>query len=142
MIQRRHRARLAIEALRKPLGGNLDGNVALQARVMCPIHLPHPACADHRADLIRPQFVADRERHTLDLVQVISIRDRSPKVLGKQPNRAWKPCTLGTKPGGYAPGVKNSPSISRREAPFLHSALSTAVSELPKIQAIRPHTRY
>src|SRR5690348_3849664 len=63
MIERGNGARLAGEALAEFAGGNLDADVAPQARVTRPVHFAPPALADRLGDLIRPESVTGGERH-------------------------------------------------------------------------------
>ena len=44
--------------LRKMIGENLDGNIAVQARIVRTIDFPHAARAERGNDLIRPEFVS------------------------------------------------------------------------------------
>jgi hypothetical protein len=52
--------------LRELRRGNLDGNVAAQARIAGAIHLPHPSLAEGTEEFVRPEFFARRKRHTRD----------------------------------------------------------------------------
>ncbi len=68
MIQRRRRARLALEAFPrvircKRLGQNFNGDVAMQPCVPGTVHLPHPAFADGRKDFVWAELFAYSERH-------------------------------------------------------------------------------
>ena len=62
MIQAGDGLRFLLEALAqcriigKVRGKDLDGDDAAQARVPRTVHLAHPARAERRDDLIRPQF--------------------------------------------------------------------------------------
>ena len=42
---------------------HLDRDVPLQPLVPCPVHLPHPARAQRREDLVGPELRAGRQRH-------------------------------------------------------------------------------
>jgi len=55
MIQRRNAVGFALEPVGKSLGGNLDGDFAIQASVAGPVHLAHSARADGCKDLVRAQ---------------------------------------------------------------------------------------
>src|SRR5690348_6008936 len=68
MLERRNRARLALETLLhvgfrgQMLWQNLDGDVASQPRISRAVHLSHPARAYRAGYLIRPQFRSGRQR--------------------------------------------------------------------------------
>ena len=69
VIERADRARFLLESPqmvgvgRKRRRQNFYGHVALQARVARAIHFAHPARANRRNDLVRPQFCSRRKRH-------------------------------------------------------------------------------
>src|SRR5262249_2932358 len=69
MIQRRDRARLALEAapqvgvFRERLWQNLDSDDAVEARISGAIDLAHTASAEGAADLVRTEASTSRERH-------------------------------------------------------------------------------
>ena len=69
MIQRRRGACFLREALhavavsRKRCWQNLDGNGAVQPRIVGAIHFAHSARADQGLDLVRPQLCSGRECH-------------------------------------------------------------------------------
>jgi hypothetical protein len=62
MVQRRHRARFALEALGEFLLGDLNGD-AVQPRIPRPLHLAHASRANERKNLVRAQSLACGERH-------------------------------------------------------------------------------
>ena len=66
MIQRGNRLRFAVEAFAEPLSGNFDGDIAAQARVMCPIHLAHASRADLRKDFVGTELLTRSQRHMTD----------------------------------------------------------------------------
>ena len=69
VIQRRQRARLALEARqpirigREQIGQHLDGDVALEPGVARAIHLAHSAGADRRDDLVDADAVTRGKAH-------------------------------------------------------------------------------
>jgi len=63
VIQRGHRARFALEALRELLRGDFDRDVAPQPRIAGAIHLTHASRADQRENFVGAEFVAGRKRH-------------------------------------------------------------------------------
>ena len=69
MIQRRGRPRFLLEPLqplrirRQRLRQHLDRHLARQTRVPRPVHLPHPARAERREDLVGSQASACGQRH-------------------------------------------------------------------------------
>ena len=58
MIERCHGARLALEAFIEAFGGDFDGHVASQPRIMRAIDFSHAAGADGTEDLVRAEFRA------------------------------------------------------------------------------------
>ena len=66
MVQGGHRVRLALEALRELLFGNLDGDDAIQSRVASLIDLSHPARAQGRSDLVRTQPGSGSQSHEVN----------------------------------------------------------------------------
>ncbi len=78
MRQRRDRLRLApeprerVRILREALRQHLDRHGPLQPRIPRPIHLPHPARAERRQDLVRPELRSRVERHASDRLQRVS----------------------------------------------------------------------
>ena len=74
MIQRREhfgfalKARQAIGIVRESGWQNLDGDVALQARVTRAIHLAHAAGAEHRVDFVRTETRTAFERHCVRIL--------------------------------------------------------------------------
>ena len=67
VVERGDRAGLAGEALGELGVGNFDRDIPIQPGIVRAIHLAHAALADGRKDFIRAEFVADGERHVLDL---------------------------------------------------------------------------
>src|SRR4026207_2224780 len=69
MIQAGNGPRFALEPLaqvglvREVRMQHFDGDDAVEARVACTIHLAHPARADSRENLIRPQSPPGLDRH-------------------------------------------------------------------------------
>src|ERR1019366_9276999 len=53
MIERRHRARFALESFAELFFRELDRDVAIQACVACPVYLAHSTCANGHEDLVR-----------------------------------------------------------------------------------------
>jgi len=58
MIQRCHRARLALEALTETLTGDFDRHITIQARVMGSINIAHSNGAKRLQNVVGPEFVA------------------------------------------------------------------------------------
>ena len=67
-FQRRYGSRLAFKPLVELLLGDFDGDIAPQARVLGAIYLAHPALADERNDLVRPEFVTRGECHGASII--------------------------------------------------------------------------
>jgi hypothetical protein len=73
MIQCRYGARLALEPIRELLRRNLDRDLTPQPRIARFPHLPHPAFAQARDDLIRAEFVACGKRHVAMLLSLADV---------------------------------------------------------------------
>src|ERR1019366_455077 len=52
MIERRHRARLALESFAELFFRELDRYVAIQACVACPVYLAHSTCPNGHEDFV------------------------------------------------------------------------------------------
>ncbi len=63
MIQRGDGFGFALKALRELCGGDFNGYVAIQSRIVRAIHLAHPARAERRDDFVWPEFRTGCERH-------------------------------------------------------------------------------
>jgi hypothetical protein len=71
MIQRGQHPRLALEPRatigvgREDVRQNLDRHVASERRIARTVDVTHPACAEERADFVRPKTLADQRRRCL-----------------------------------------------------------------------------
>ena len=63
MIQGRDGAGFALEAFGELLGGNFDGDVAVQAGIARAVDFAHPAGSDGGENFIRPEAGAGGQRH-------------------------------------------------------------------------------
>jgi hypothetical protein len=66
MIQRRHGARFALEAVREAFLRNLDGDLTVEARITGSVYFPHSSRAEGLEDFVRAEFLAGGERHRSD----------------------------------------------------------------------------
>ena len=57
-----------LESFTELRGGNLDRDVAIQARVSGAINLTHATRTDGSEDFVRTKFVAGLERHVSDSI--------------------------------------------------------------------------
>src|SRR5712692_6127038 len=72
MIQRGDSAGLALEALAKLFGADLDGDHPVEPRVARFVHFAHAARANGRKDLVRAESSSTGESHNLTASQVSS----------------------------------------------------------------------
>jgi hypothetical protein len=63
VVERRHHFRFALETFIELFSGDLDGDIASQARIAGTIDLAHAACAQLAEDFVRPQVRAGFEWH-------------------------------------------------------------------------------
>jgi hypothetical protein len=63
MIQSRHCSGFALDAFRKMLVGNFDGNDAVQSGIPGFIDLSHASCADWRKDFVGSQTSPSSKGH-------------------------------------------------------------------------------
>jgi len=63
MIQRRNGVSFAAKAFAKMLGANFDGYIPAQPRISRAIDFPHSSRAEHRRDLVGPEFSARGQAH-------------------------------------------------------------------------------
>jgi hypothetical protein len=63
VIQRRHRARLALETVSEALRRNLDRHIASHARIEGAVHLTHAASTERRQNLVRAEMCPGRDGH-------------------------------------------------------------------------------
>jgi hypothetical protein len=55
-----------LKSFRELRGGDLNGRVAVQARIECAVHLSHATRANRYEDLVSAEFCDCRERHMSD----------------------------------------------------------------------------
>jgi len=58
-------ARQRLGAAGSELGQDLDGDLAPEPRVACPVHLSHPACPERRKDFVEAEARAGEKTHGL-----------------------------------------------------------------------------
>ncbi len=63
MIQRGHRPRLALEPFAEPLGGDFDGDIAMEPGVRGAVDFPHPACANESEDFVGSELRTGGQAH-------------------------------------------------------------------------------
>jgi hypothetical protein len=63
MIERRHGARFALEALAELLGGNFDGHVPPEPRIVSAIHFTHSTRAHQDTDFVGPEALTCAQPH-------------------------------------------------------------------------------
>jgi hypothetical protein len=66
MIQLRDGARLALEPVAEVFPGDFDGDDAIQPSVASFIDFAHPARANGRKNLVRPEALTGGKRHRTD----------------------------------------------------------------------------
>ena len=77
MRQGGHRLRFALEpfervaVVRQMLGEHLDGDVAVESRVVSPVDFAHSTGADECDDLVGPEHRAESERHIGSAVPIV-----------------------------------------------------------------------
>src|SRR5579859_4681058 len=76
MVQGGDGPRFAFETLTEPVGGNLDGDIAIEARVPRPVDLSHAAFTEGRQNFVGAEFVAYGKGHSCQtsLPQKISVK--------------------------------------------------------------------
>ena len=72
MVERRDYARFPFKTLVKLFGGNLDGDVAAQARIAGPVDLAHAAGSEQTQDFIRTQVCSRSECHIRLILLVLA----------------------------------------------------------------------
>ena len=70
MVQRRHRAGLAREAIGELLRRDLYRDLAAEPRVVGAIHVRHPTLAERLEDFVGPQAGARLQRHRRSILRV------------------------------------------------------------------------
>src|SRR6266851_5135416 len=78
MIERGDRVSFAFEPLAESLGGDLDRNNAVQARVAGLVHLAHTTSSQRREDLVGSETGSRGDRHGNCRVPLKNTASRSP----------------------------------------------------------------
>src|SRR6516225_5198385 len=63
MVERTNYARFLSEALTELAGADLDRHLAVEAHIRGAVDFAHTAFAEQRGDFVRPEFLADTDRH-------------------------------------------------------------------------------
>jgi hypothetical protein len=78
MVQRGDGTRFALEAFGEFFVSNFDGDNPIEPRVARLVHLAHAAGAKASDNLVRPELVADGERHVGELSSLTDRQKRAP----------------------------------------------------------------